>query len=117
MRWIEGQAETSPTLDSVESYIQSWIEDGECIDDACQEGIEGIDEIQEDQSSKGKRVHFADLVTVRPIPAMGKGKPMLPSGRSAGGARSQSDETANTDAVDRQSDGASLAHVCSEGPW
>ena len=112
MRWVEGRAETVPTLDSVESYIQSWIEDCEYVYEDGQEDIEGIDEIQEDQKNKGRRVHFVDLVKVRPIPATGKGKPTPPRGRSAGGARWQLDKTANVDAVDRHSDGASLAHEC-----
>ena len=112
MRSVEGRAKTAPTLDSVESYIQSWIEDCEYVDEDGQEETEGIDEIQEDQKSKGRRVHFADLVAVKPIPATGKGRSTPPRGRSTGCARWQSGETAKTDAVDRQSDGASLAHEC-----
>ena len=107
-----GPGGTAPTLDSVESYIQCWIEDGEYIDADGQEVTDGSDEIEEDQKSKGRRVHFAGLVIVRPIPATEKGKPTPPRGRSVGGAKWRPDETANADAVDRHSDGASLAHGC-----
>ena len=86
MRCLEGRAETAPTLDSVESYIQSWIEDGEYFDEGGQEETEGIDEIQEGQRREGKRVHFADLVTVRPIAATGKGRPTPPRSKSTGSA-------------------------------
>ena len=33
MRWVDGRAETAPTLASVESYVQSWVEDAEFIDE------------------------------------------------------------------------------------
>ena len=32
MVWIEGRAESAPTLDSVESYLQTWVEDGTYLD-------------------------------------------------------------------------------------
>ena len=80
-----------------------------------QEEYKGIDEVQEDQKGKGRRVHVADLVTVRPIPATGKGKPTPPRGKSAGSAKWQSGETANADAIDRQSDGAGPACECACG--
>ena len=37
-------------------------------------------------------MHVADLVTVRPIPATGKGKPTPPGGKSAGSAVWQSSD-------------------------
>ena len=104
MRWVESWAETAPTLDVVESYIQSWIEDCEYVDESDQEEHEGIDEIQADRKSKGRRVHFADFVTVRPIPSTGKGKPTPSRGKSEGGARWQSGETAIADVIERKID-------------
>ena len=115
MRWIEGRAETAPTLDSVESYIQSWVEDCEYMDERGREEYEGIDEIQEDRKGKGRRVHFSDLVTVRPIPSAGKDKPTLPRSKSAGIARWQPGEAATTDAIDRKIDSAGLACKCACG--
>ena len=44
----EGQVETAPTLGSMESYVQNWIEDCEYVDENGQEENEGIDEVQED---------------------------------------------------------------------
>ena len=99
----------------VESLVQRWIEDCEYVDENGQEETEGIAEVQglqEDRKSKGRRVHFVDPVTTRPIPATGKGKPTPLRSKSAGGAKWQSDKTANAELVDRQSDGAGPAHVC-----
>ena len=74
MRWVEGRAETAPTLDSVESYCQSWVEDCEYVDEGGQKENESINAVQEDRSGRGRRVHSADIVTVRPIPATAKGQ-------------------------------------------
>ena len=45
MRWIEGWAKTAPTLDSVQSYVQSWIEDREHIGESGQEENESINAV------------------------------------------------------------------------
>ena len=47
MRWIDGRAETAPTLDSVESAVSGWYEDDkhECQENDFQE--EQRDEMQE----------------------------------------------------------------------
>ena len=42
MRWIKGQAETAPKRESVESYVQSWIE---YVDEDGHEETEGIDDV------------------------------------------------------------------------
>ena len=69
MRWVEGRAEAAPTLDSVESYIQGGVADFECVSEDGQKENVSINAVQEDRSGRGRRVHFADCVTVRPIPA------------------------------------------------
>ena len=86
MRHVEGRADTAPTLDNIESYIQSWYEDGEDYVEKDQGNHDGIDQdidaIHEGQvqnniikiNREQRRVSFADRVTVRPIPAMGKGR-------------------------------------------
>ena len=114
MRLVEGWAETAPAFDSVESYVQNQVENCD-LGEGSQDEYEGIGDLKEDRKGKGKRVPFADLVTVRPIPATGKGKPTLPRGKTSGSARWQSGETANADAIDRQSDGAGPACKCACG--
>ena len=50
------------------------VEDGTYIDEDDYTGDEGVNEIQRGQESQSKKVRFVDLVNVRPIPAMGKGR-------------------------------------------
>ena len=45
-----------------------------------------------DRSDKGRHVHFADLISVRPIQATGKGKPTPPRGKSVVSAVWQSSD-------------------------
>ena len=83
MRWIESRAETAPTLELVESYVQNWVEDAECIDEHGQVENESINAVESDPSGKGRRVHFGETISVKPIQATGKDKPTPPRGKSA----------------------------------
>ena len=58
MRLGGGRAESAPTLNSLESYVQMWYED-DAIDSV---GVEP------------RRVRFSNEVQVRPIPASGRGR-------------------------------------------
>ena len=42
---------------------------------------ESINVVESDLGGNCKRVHFADLISVRPVPATGKGKPTPPRSR------------------------------------
>jgi hypothetical protein len=95
MIWVEGRAESAPTLDSVESYLQTWVEDGADDHDYNYDYDNDIDEVTEETKGGRKKVRFADLVSVRPIPSVGKGKPTPPRGARAGGAVWQPDASAD----------------------
>ena len=81
--------------------MQSWFVNGAYDDESGYEEHESIDEIQEDQKSETKKVQFADLVTVRPIPATRNGKPTPSTGTGAASAW-QSERSASVHIVDRK---------------
>ena len=74
---------------AVESYIQTWVEDGAYFDESSDDDDydPNIDEVEEEQKSKRKRVRFAELNTVRPIPSVGKGRATPARGTRARVAR------------------------------
>ena len=71
MQLTGGLAESAPTLDAVESYVEGWY-DGDS-----------------DDAANSKRVRFAATVQVRPIPATGRNRatPTRGSGRGRAGDR------------------------------
>ena len=81
---IEGWAESAPTLDSIESYVQTWIEDCTYVDESSDDGGCDVDvnEFEKEQKGVRKKVRFAELIAVRPIPAAGRARPR-PSGARA----------------------------------
>lgn len=105
MTWVGGRAESAPTLDSVESMVQGWYEDyieETVIDEPREKTIDELHESVgategdsvEETMSGGKRkrkdlkVSFANTVTVRPIPASGRGR-RTPARGSSGKATTQ----------------------------
>ena len=71
-----GRAESAPTLDSVESFVQGWYEDMR-VDG--QEEIIGVD-----RGGHGeRRVRFNPRVQVRPVPEEGRGRSTPPRGTRA----------------------------------
>ena len=79
IRIDSGRAETAPTLDAVESFVQGWYE---CLNDHSQEEI-GEADIGDDVGNGGRRnggkpqgrgVTFNDQVAFRAIPVEGRGR-------------------------------------------
>jgi hypothetical protein len=63
MVWIKGRAESAPTLDSVESYLQTWVEDGTYLDydsddDDDDDYDPNIDEVKEELKSEREKVRL-----------------------------------------------------------
>ena len=58
MIWIEGRAERAPTLDSIESYVQTWIEDCAYVDEDSDNGEcdADINEVEKEQKGERKNV-------------------------------------------------------------
>jgi hypothetical protein len=71
-----GRAESAPTLDSVESFVQGWYEDMR---------VDGQEEIRgSDRGEPGEqRVRFNPRVQFRPIPEEGRGRSTPPRGTRA----------------------------------
>ena len=86
MIWVEGRAESAPTLDSVESYLQTWVEDGADDHDYNYDYDSDIDEVTEETKGERRKLRFADFVAVRPILSLGNGRATPPRGARAGGA-------------------------------
>ena len=103
MIWIEGRAESAPTLDSIESYIQTCVEDGAYFDESSDDGDcdADISEVEKEQKGERKKVRFAELITVRPIPAVRKGKATPARGASAVSAKWHSARSAEVGNIDR----------------
>jgi hypothetical protein len=78
--------------------LQTWVEDGTYLDyDSDDDDYDpNIDEVREELKSDRKKVRFAELIAVRPIPWVGKGKATPPRGARAGGAVWHSEESANS---------------------
>ena len=64
-------------------------ESGQKVDAGIYED-EGIYGVEDDRSGNVNHVRFADLISIRPIPSVGRGKPMHPRGRGAASAVWQS---------------------------
>ena len=59
MIWIEGRAESAPTLDSIETYIQTWGEDGAYFDESSDDGDFDTDLSKVEEEQKGERKKVA----------------------------------------------------------
>ena len=101
--WIDGRAVSAPTLDSIVSYVQTWIEDCAYVDEdsVSVECDAHVSEVEKEQRSEHNRVRFAELVTVRPIPAVGKGKTTRVRDASAVGAKLNLERKADIVNIDR----------------
>ena len=62
---------------------------------------EDISEVEKEQKSERNNVRFAEFITVRPIPAVGKGKPTPARGTSAVSATWHSGRNADIGSIDR----------------
>ena len=104
MIWIEGRAESAPTLESMESYVQPWIEDCAYVDEGSDNGEcdADINENEKEQNGERKKVRFLELIIVRPMPAVGNGKTTPVRGASAVSTKWHSERNANIGNIDRQ---------------
>ena len=69
---VGGRAESAPTLSSVESFVQSWVEGG----------AEWAEKIAtgEDAEPRPRKVRFCSEVRFRAIPSVGRARPTPPRG-------------------------------------
>ena len=109
MNWIEGRAESAPTLDSIESYLQTWFEDGTYHDDDADYNHDydydpSINELKKEVESERRKVRFAELVTVRPIPAVGKCKATPARGAGKSGTVWHSERSAGNLEFDQRAE-------------
>ena len=102
LEWRGGRADSAPTIDTVESYTQSWYEElqwddvslnaileSEASEHEEKVKIRGIIKMESTKrdGNKAKQVKFDRTVTVRPIPAAGKFRPTPTRGTSGMRAR------------------------------
>ena len=103
-------------MDSVGSYVQVWAEDGideDWVDEWVDSIETGTDAGEKDGSKEGmkkrkktNRVRFADTVTMRPIPLVGKGAPTPPRGASRRQAKWPERESVDSDVANRSGSGS-----------
>jgi len=74
---VGGRAESAPTLSSVESFVQSWVEGG----------AEWAEKIAagEDAEPRPRKVRFCSEVRFRAIPSVGRARPTPPRGTARRG--------------------------------